>query len=204
MQVVLVGGKSLLEIAPIVHTVTSSVKSIFGIMDSISTSKTPGIGKKTVYSDIDDFLDEVDLRTKLDTYSLLILEIPCTRSKAITNCLINVRNVIKEIEKQMVNIKKKTMYNKSLWLLKSMRAYSINTEFKILQRYIEKLDSRIDRLKTVTEMSKLYNGKVFDASLDISDMANGDDDYKDGESIVHNGILLQEISFDDNIKTCDL
>ena len=152
-------GKGLLEIAPVANVITGSVKSICGLIDSMSSR--PGL--KTNYTDFEayEFIDALDIRNKLDTYSLLINEFPGTRSQSVKSSLIGVQNVIIEIESQLKNIKTKIDYNKQLWVFSSMRSYSVTKDLKVLEKLINKLDSRIESLKTVTEISKLWNSRLF-------------------------------------------
>lgn len=161
-------GKGLLEIAPVLGIITGSVKSICSLIDSMSYVSN---GKNNYDdSEVYEFIDSLDIRDKLDTYSLLINEFPGTRSLSVKNSLIGVKNVIVEIEKHLMNIKKKSDYNKRLWILSSMRSYSMSKDLRFLERLIKKLDSRIEALKTVTEISRLWNSRLFvPIDIDVDD-----------------------------------
>lgn len=152
-------GKGLLEIAPIVSVITGSVKSIYGLLDSIKSKTIKKENNKD--SDIYELVDKLDLRDKLNTYSLLISEFPGTKSQSIKHSLISLRNIIIDIEIQLKNIKGKIDYNKSLWIFTNIRSYSFSKDLKDLEVLIGKLDSRIDSLKTVMEISRLWNGNLF-------------------------------------------
>lgn len=164
-------GKGLIEIAPIVSVITGSVKSIFGLINSIS-SKSNTKNHHYSYREVCEFIDNSDIVNKLEIYSLLINEFPGTRSQSVKCTLINVKDVIVEIESQLKIIKKKIDYNRSLWIFPSMRSYSVSQDLKTLEGLIKKLDGRIKSLKTVTEISKLWNSHLFIANesknLDIT------------------------------------
>ena len=154
MEVVLI-GKGLLEITTIITKITGSVKSISNLIDSVSNKN------QNMCSEFCEFIDIHDIRNKLDTYSLLINEFPGTKSQSVKNSLISVKNVIIEIETQLRSIKYKIDYNKSIWILSKIRSYSISQDLKLLEKLVKKLDSRIESLKTVTEISKLWNNRLF-------------------------------------------
>lgn len=152
-------GKGLLEIAPVLTIITASVKSICNLIDSISTK--PGTKTKYTDSDISELVENLDIRSKLDTYRLLLSEFPGTRSQSVKNSLISVKNAIVEIESKLKDIKKKLDYNKKLWILSGVRSYSITKDMKLLEKLVNKLDKRIESLKTVTEIAKLWNEQIF-------------------------------------------
>jgi len=86
----------------------------------------------------------------------------------------------------------------------SIRSYNIANDIKLLEGYIDKLDGRINLLKTSTEMSKLYNDNLFDSDSHkkISDLIIHDDDCaEEGEIIVHNKTLLESISLETTRRT---
>lgn len=152
-------GKGLLEMVPVISVITTSIRSIGGLIDSISTRSSI----KTNYTDseISDVIDALDIKNKLETYSLLINEFPGTKSQSVRNSLVSVKNVIIEIESQLKTIKNKIDYNKRLWILATIRSYSVSKDLKFLEKLVKKLDSRIESLKTVTEISKLWNSRLF-------------------------------------------
>jgi len=158
MEAVII-GKGLIEISSVVSVITGSVKSIFGLIDSISGKSSTK--KNYTNNEVWEFIDGLDIRNKLDTYSLLINEFPGTRSQSVRNSLIGVQNVIVDIESQLKNIKDKIDYNKKLWVLSSMRSHSFTRDLKALEKLVNKLDNRIESLKTVTEISKLWNSRLF-------------------------------------------
>jgi hypothetical protein len=158
MEVILI-GKQLLGIAPVVNVISGSAKSIYGLLDSISKS---AIGSNYTDVDVNDFIDTLDISNKLEIYSLLIMEFPGTNSQAITNSLVGVKNIIVDIELQLKEIKRKIDYNKKLWMLKGWRSYNITKDLKSLEKLIKKLDGRIQSLRIVTEISKLWNNSFND------------------------------------------
>lgn len=157
MAVVLI-GKGILELAPLVTTVTGSVKSIYNLIDSISKHNH---SNKYSDTDINELIENLDIRNKLHIYSLLIVECPETKCESIKNSLISVKDIIVDIESLLKIINEKLYYNKNLWIFKSFRSYSISKDMKSLEKYVNKLDSRIESLKIVTEISKLWNSKIF-------------------------------------------
>lgn len=150
-------GKMLLEIAPITTVITCSITTICALIDSL-TKKS---GNNTIDPDISEFIESLDIKTKINTYGLLIKEFPRTNSKVVKNSLFNVKNAILEIENHLRNIKKKTDYNNSLWIFQRLRSHSFNKDLKILENLVNKLTGRIEDLKNVTQITKLWNDKLF-------------------------------------------
>lgn len=149
--------EALIEIAPIATMITHSVKSIYGLIDTMTLKST----NNDKYNDITEMIDILDIRNKLNTYSLLIYEFPGTNTESIKNSLLAVKNIITELEIRIKSIKNKIDYNKSLWIFISLRSYSFNKDFKDLEKLVNKLDDRINSLKTVIEISKLWNSSLF-------------------------------------------
>lgn len=173
-------GKELLEIVPIATAISGSVKSIYSLIDTM-TSKSNTINTST-YNDIVELLDALDIRTKLDTYSQLVCEFPGTNSQSVKSSLWAVKNVIFEIESKIKSIKYKVDYNKSLWLFPSFRSHSFSKDLKDLEKLVSKLDNRIESLKTVTEISKLWNSQLFkvkESQVNVNkiDISNIDPQY---------------------------
>ena len=179
-------GKGLWEMAPVVGVITGSVKSICSLIDSMSSK----VGSKASYTDTEvyELIDSLDIRNKLDVYSLLVNEFPGTRSQSVKSSLISLQDVIVDIELQLKNIKNKIDYNKRLWLLSSMRSYSFSKDLKILEKLVAKLDSRIESLKTVTEISKLWNSRLF-VSSETTPLSLNYKSYRNNENTHLNGAI---------------
>jgi len=170
--------EALIEIAPIATMITQSVKSIYGLIDSMTNTNIDN----DKYSDITEMIDMLDIRNKLNTYSLLICEFPGANSESIKSSLLAVKNIILELETKIKSIKNKVDYNKSLWIFISFRSYKFTKDYKDLGKLVTKLDDRINSLKTVIEISKLWNSNLFkdikkSVIINKYDMPNLDEYY---------------------------
>lgn len=162
MQTIII-GKGLLEMAPIITTISNSVKSIFSLAHEIPKAEP------SMSTDMAEFIDSSDIIAKLGAFALLISEIPAIKSHSIANALIDVKNSIVEIEDKLREIKKKMEYNNNLWILKGLRSHQLCKEIICFDRLIKKLDSRIHTMKTIIQISQYYS----DTNLfDLSDVVN--------------------------------
>jgi len=133
-------------IIEVVGVITGSAKSAYDLLNTINNK---------LDSDILSIIDSFDIQNKLDVYRLLILEFPDTSSDAIKNCLVGVKDVIVEIESKLKEIKEKVEAEKSWWLSK-IKSYFLLKDIRNLERLIKKLDSRIESLKTISQISRLF------------------------------------------------
>ena len=134
-------------------------------------------GKTDTVRNVINVLDDLDIKNKLAIYSLLLAEFPGTKSVCLKKTLISVKNTIIDIEIELDSINKKIRYNQSLLVMSKIRSYSIDTELTKIQSLVDKLDKRIISLKTITEISKLWNNEIFDPNEKLS--IKDDDDAAD-------------------------
>lgn len=168
MATLLIGG-GILEFVQIGSIITGSVKSIYGIIDSLTFADSTDIYQGV---HITMFINSLDIRNKLNIYSSLIKEFPGTKSESIRKALISVKDIIIDIEKKLRKIKEKVNYNNKLWFLKGFRAYDVFQDLDQLKLLVNNLEERIKLLERVTNISKLCDSNVFDHDMKNSFLEN--------------------------------
>ena len=139
-------GSNILDIPTAIKIISSSVTTIYGIVDSVTKSKSMHL------TDLNEFLIKCDLKANLNVYTSLIKELGETNSETVTLCIHNIQDTIKALELEMLDINRKTKYNDSLYFGVSWRSYSFHNNIKRLSDFIDILDKRIKNLKLCGNM----------------------------------------------------
>lgn len=130
----------LMDIPMTINVISSSVSTISNIISSVSSSQS------THLVDINTFLASSDIRVNLLIYTSLLNELKDSKSETVNICVINIHEVIKEIEAEMLIVDQNKKFNDSLYL--NWRAYSFKENVKRLELLVKKLEIRIKSLKT--------------------------------------------------------
>lgn len=103
-----------------ITTLTTSAQGIYSLVSSISSS--------SIYAsdqDISKFLKELDIHSDISILEILIKEIDIHKhhTQTLSQCLEKLQECVINIENELIEINKRLLYNKSLWIAISMRSY---------------------------------------------------------------------------------
>lgn len=166
-------SRNLLDIPSAINIISGSVTTIYSIIGSVSVSSSNHL------ADLNEFIKKSDIAENLKTYTALLNEMSNLNSETITICINNIKNIIEEIEMEMITINMQKKYNDSLYVFKSWRAYSFKNNVKNLTDLVSKLEKRINILKISYEIlssgnnindlntNKIKKGDKYDNSLNV-------------------------------------
>lgn len=132
---------------------TASAQGIYGLVSNISNnSHTPDIGN---------VVRELDLATDVSILESLLKEINIERhhTQTLAICLEKLRECVREIENQLIEMNTRLMYNKSLWIAVSMRSYGFTDIIDKLRILKKNMDSRRQMLFEVLKINGYLNCK---------------------------------------------
>ena len=139
-------GHNILDIPTAINIISGSMRTIYGILDSVTKSNS------THLNELNSYLRRSDLRASLNVYTSLLHELGETNFETIAICIHDVQDAIKAIEMEMLMIGKNKKYNDSLYIAKSWRSYSFQQNIERLEQHVSVLEKRINNLKLCGEL----------------------------------------------------
>jgi hypothetical protein len=130
---------------------TSSAQGIYNLLTNIKTSS---------YSeDISKVLKELDMENDILILESLLKEINIEKhhTKTLALCLESLRECVVSIEKILIEINTRIIYNKSLWIGTSVRSYTFDDIIESLKIFNSNLNNRKKTLFEVIKINQYLN-----------------------------------------------
>ena len=132
--------------ASIVNSITLLSNNVFTLLNNIT--------KKIHQTEIINLLNKTDIEATMKLLHAIIIEIPESNTNSILISLNNVKDIIKQIEEELISIHKKIEYNESLYILQSIRSYDCSLDLENITTKIMILDRRSDYLFRILRLNK--------------------------------------------------
>jgi len=117
------------------YRVTSSAQGIYSIMNNISSYSS--------YPDIISSLRKLDIEASVRVLVRFIKELDVKhKTKSINESIILLKECMEDIEKELLVIHEKLVYNRSIWFMRTMRSYTFKSSIDNLETLKRKLDNR--------------------------------------------------------------
>lgn len=139
-------------------TLSSTTTGIFALTQKIYKSDPSGEMEKV--------LKETDIEFKRDILYTLIEKIDSNKihNKALKQCLDGMKECLADLEKELKIIHQKLEYNKSLWLLPSMRSYKFTNSPDKIRSLFKVLVERRDMLFKMLDLPGLIDSDTLSES----------------------------------------
>jgi hypothetical protein len=126
---------------------SSSAQSIYGLINYIQSDDTH---KELIY-----ILESKDIETTIKILESFVneMKIDTNTSNTVITCLKGVHNVIIKIENELLLIQEKIKWNKSLYVLKSVRSYDFTTNIARINNLLFILNNRKTLLFEIVAVS---------------------------------------------------
>lgn len=135
-----------------IGALTGSVKGICGLIVGLqSCDEVAGVLK---------FIRDTDLERKVRLLERIITDIDLTRHTASLSMSIeDVRECLGDIEKVLTEMQTRITYNRSLWLMKSMRSHGFTDILERIRTLTQNLEDRKKALFEVISINDHLGGK---------------------------------------------
>jgi hypothetical protein len=125
--------------------ITSSAQGIYSVVNNISSfTYCPSVVKA---------LKELDISTTVNILESLIKELNVKHeSETLNICIESLKESVREIEKELLQIQERLMYNKKIWVFSSVRSYKFHNSIERLKTLKNVLNDRIQWLERIMKL----------------------------------------------------
>lgn len=124
-----------------INLLSSTASGIYSVSQSVRTNGDPN-------SDIAKVLKETDIEFKVQVLEEFIKQIDLNKvnNDSLILCISGLNKCLQDIEKELKQIHDRLIYNKSLWLLSSIRSYSFRNNIIRINSHAKVLEERQNML----------------------------------------------------------
>ena len=139
-------GIAVSATASMVNSITLLSNNVYTLLNNIA--------KNTHQIELINLLTKTDINSTIKLLHAVIIEIPESNNQSILISLDNVKDIISQIENELISIEKKIEYNKSIYILPSFRSYDCSLDLNRITTKIEILDRRSNFLFRILDLCK--------------------------------------------------